>query len=119
MPEGVELSQTLDNVQVSVSLRNSYSRTLDVSGDQISVTNTPSNATVTIPEQTVRVTVRGNSEQAVNDLAAENIRIQVDLSAANNLSPGRQMVNATVSIASGNSASVYVLGTYQVAINVQ
>ena len=119
LPEGVELSQTLDNVQVSVSLRNSYSRTLDVSGDQISVTNTPSNATVTIPEQTVRVTVRGNSEQAVNDLAAENIRIQVDLSAANNLSPGRQMVNATVSIASGNSAAAYVLGTYQVAINVQ
>lgn len=119
LPEGVELSQTLDNVQVSVSLKNSYSRTLDVSADQISVTNTPSNVTVTVPEQTVRVTIRGNSEQAVNDLAAENIRVQVDLSATTNLSPGRQMVNATVSVASGNSAAVYVLGTYQVGINVQ
>ena len=116
LPEGVELSQAPEKIQVSLSLKNSYTTSLVLSEENITLKNAPEGVSPAV--QSLQITVRGSSQARLADLKNTDLTAVVDMSNVDSPVNG-QKVNAVVTLRGGDSAAAFVTGgPYQVTIQV-
>ncbi|MFI3324977.1 MAG: CdaR family protein [Clostridia bacterium] len=112
IPESVRNISAVETATVTVNL-NGFSEA-EIATTNISLTNIPSDKTITVVDGSLDVTVVGTTAQ-VNNLTADSVFVTVDMANAT-IKNGNIQVTATVSLTETTSCWVY--GKYEIVVNI-
>lgn len=114
LPEGLTMQNHVDTVDIDFDLEGYVESTFNVS--QISIINVPKGYTVASNAKKVAVTIIG-PEEIINELSADDIVIQIDLSTREITQTGQYRLQAEVFLPGGQNA--WAIGTYSITVTVK